>query len=88
MSALLCQYSSTSADASHAQRLQQALEQSKSETQTLLNKLHKLERQQVGGEGVYVFVCVFVCTEETGGGGRGEGGIVHFSKNRAIQSNC
>ena len=58
MSALLCQYSSTSADASHAQRLQQALEQSKSETQTLLNKLHKLERQQVGRGGC---ACVCMC---------------------------
>ena len=66
MSALLCQYSSTSADASHAQRLQQALEQSKSETQTLLNKLHKLERQQVG-RGGYACVC-------GRGGGEGRGG--------------
>ena len=69
MSALLCQYSSTSADASHAQRLQQALEQSRNETQTLINKLHKLGRQQVRR---VVCVCVCVC----GGGGGGGGGSV------------
>ena len=70
MSALLCQYSSTSADASHAQRLQQALEQSKSETQTLLSKLHKLERQQVGRGG---YVCVW---------GEREGGSVYIKGGR------
>jgi len=48
MTALLCQYGATTADAAHAQRLQRALDQSRSETQTLLSKLHKLERQQVG----------------------------------------
>ena len=46
MSALLCQYGATSADAAHTQRLQRALDQCKSENQTLLSKLHRLEKQQ------------------------------------------
>ena len=46
MSALLCQYGATSADAAHTQRLQRALAQYKSENQTLLSKVHRLERQQ------------------------------------------
>ena len=46
MSALLCQYSATSADAAHTQRLQRALDQCKSENQILLSKVHRLERQQ------------------------------------------
>jgi DNA repair exonuclease SbcCD ATPase subunit len=46
MSALLCQYGATSADAAHTQRLQRALDQYKSENQTLLSKLHRLEKQQ------------------------------------------
>ena len=46
MSALLCQYSSTAADAAQVQRLQRALSQSKSELQTLTAKLHRLERLQ------------------------------------------
>ena len=46
MSALLCQYGATSADAAHTQRLTRALAQCKSENQALLAKLHRLEKQQ------------------------------------------
>ena len=51
MSALLCQYGATSADAAHTQRLQRALAQCKSENQSLLSKIHRLEKQQAEGGG-------------------------------------
>lgn len=47
MSALLCQYSTTSADTAHVHRLRQALEQSRSENHALLAKVHKMEKLQV-----------------------------------------
>lgn len=49
MSALLCQYSATSADAAQVQRLQRALSQSKSEIQVLTAKLHHVEQQVAEG---------------------------------------
>ena len=52
MSSLLCQYSATSADVDHIQRLQRALNQSKSEIQTMAAKLHRLEMQQAKGVAV------------------------------------
>ncbi len=49
MSSLLCQYSATSADVDNVQRLNRALNQSKSELQSMAAKLHRLERQQAEG---------------------------------------
>ena len=61
MSALLCQYGATTADAAHVQRLQRALQQSRSENQALLTKLQRMERQQV--------CCMGGCVVRGGGGG-------------------
>ena len=47
MSSLLCQFSVVGADAAHIRRLEVALRQAQSEKETLLTKLHKLEKQQV-----------------------------------------
>ncbi len=52
MSALLCQYSATAADASQVQRLQRALSQSKSELQVVTAKLHRMEQQHAEGVAV------------------------------------
>lgn len=49
MSALLCQYSASAADAAQVQRLQRALSQSKSEIQVLAAKLHRMEQHQAEG---------------------------------------
>lgn len=49
MSTLLCQYSTSTADAAQVQRLQRALSQSKSEIQVLTVKLHRMEQQKAEG---------------------------------------
>lgn len=49
MSALLCQYSATTADTAHVQRLQRSLSQSKSEVQVMVAKVHRMEQQQADG---------------------------------------
>lgn len=49
MSALLCQYSASTADAAQVQRLHRALSQSKSEIQMLAAKLHRMEQHQAEG---------------------------------------
>ena len=48
MSALLCRCAANTAHAAQVQRLQQALAQSKSETQEYMSKLHKSEKRLVG----------------------------------------
>lgn len=63
MSALLCQYSATTADAAQVQRLQRALSQSKSEIHVLAAKLHRMEQQQAEGvavQDVKKYVSAFV----------------------------
>lgn len=60
MSALLCQYTATTADADQVQRLQRALSQSKSEIQVLTGKLHRLEQQQAEGVAVQDVMSAFV----------------------------
>ena len=64
MSSLLCQFSVVGADAAHIRRLEVALRQAQSEKETLLTKLHKLEKQQVPCVRTYVplFLCVHTCT--------------------------
>ena len=47
MSSLLCQFSVVGADAAHIRRLEMALRQAQSEKESLVTKLHKLEKQQV-----------------------------------------
>ena len=47
MSSLLCQFSVVGADAAHIKRLEVALRQAQSEKESLVTKLHKLEKQQV-----------------------------------------
>ena len=56
MSSLLCQFSVVGADAAHIRRLEVALRQAQSEKETLLTKLHKLEKQQVP------CVCMCLCS--------------------------
>ena len=51
MSSLLCQFSVVGADAAHIKRLEMALRQAQTEKETLLTKLHRLEKQQVRSEG-------------------------------------
>lgn len=47
MSALLCRCASNTAHAAQVNRLERALAQSKSEMQTCLSKLHRLEKHKV-----------------------------------------
>ena len=45
---MLCQFSVVGADSAHIRRLEVALRQAQTEKETLLTKLHRLEKQQVG----------------------------------------
>ena len=47
MSSLLCQFGVVGADAAHIRRLEVALRQAQTEKESILTKLHKLEKQQV-----------------------------------------
>ncbi len=84
MSALLCQYSATTADAAQVQRLQRALSQSKSEIHVLAAKLHRMEQQQAEGvavQDVKKYVSAFVDL-----GDKAE--YVHFLEQELEQEKC
>ena len=57
MSSLLCQFGVVGADAAHIRRLEVALRQAQTEKESILTKLHKLEKQQVR------LTCLVYCTE-------------------------
>ena len=61
MSSLLCQFSVVGADAAHIRRLEVALRQAQTEKETLLTKLHKIEKQQVRNGGLWACTCMCVC---------------------------
>ena len=58
MSSLLCQFSVVGADAAHIKRLEMALRQAQSEKETLLTKLHRVEKQQVHNFLYIIYYCV------------------------------